>query len=174
MQPASTDRGPTVQEIIAAEARLLESIYCEVGTYSPADWVHLLAARFSLKAEQLLQRTPPAVRSPLSLTVVPVEVMRSGALRVVAGFARDCSLCARHHTELPWVLRVVCHVFALGVVFFVQESGGIGSALARVALLNTDLLPSPLSLVTVALAPFNFSSFQLCVLRARVRTDDEG
>ena len=40
---------------------------------SRPDWVHLFAARFSLQAQQLRQRTPPAV------------------------------------------LRVVCHVFALGV-----------------------------------------------------------
>ena len=82
----------TVQEVIAAEARILESVHYEVGTCSPAVWVHFLAARFSLKAEQLRQRTPPAVRFPLSLTVVPVDVMRSGALLVAAGFARDCTL----------------------------------------------------------------------------------
>ena len=41
----------TVQEVIAAEARLMD----EVGTYSPADWYHLLATRFSRKAEQLRQ-----------------------------------------------------------------------------------------------------------------------
>ena len=58
------------------------------GTYTPADWVHVLAARFSRRAEQLRQRTPPAVRSPLSLTAVPADVMRSGALRFAAGFAR--------------------------------------------------------------------------------------
>ena len=37
----------TVQEVIAAEARISESINYEVGTYSRADWVRLLAARFS-------------------------------------------------------------------------------------------------------------------------------
>ena len=82
-----------------------------VETYSPAYWVHLLASRFSLKVEQLRQRTPPAMRSPLSLTVVPVEVVRSGAGRLCSGLP----LRAGHHTELPWVLRMVCHVFALGV-----------------------------------------------------------
>ena len=56
----------TVQEVIAAEARILESLNNEVGTCTPADSVRLLAARFSLKAEQLRQRTPPAVRSPLA------------------------------------------------------------------------------------------------------------
>ena len=61
----------TVQKVIAAEARILESINCEVGTCTLAGWVHLLAARLSHEAEQLRQRTPPAGRSPLSLTVVP-------------------------------------------------------------------------------------------------------
>ena len=61
------------------------------------------------------------------------------------------------------------------------ESCGVDSALARVALLDTDLLPSPLSLVTVAPLPFNFASVHLCVCivgwggcLTRVRTDDEG
>ena len=78
----------TVQELIAAEARILESINCEVGTDTPADWVHLLAACFSLLAEQLRQRTPPAERSPLSLTAVPADVM---ALRSVATPGARCS-----------------------------------------------------------------------------------
>ena len=73
---------------MAAEARILESIFCEVVTHTPANWVHLLAARFSLKAEQLQQRTPPAARSPLSLAAVPADVMASKALCVAAGFAR--------------------------------------------------------------------------------------
>ena len=100
----------TVQEVIAAGARILKSIHYEVGTYSPADWVHLLVRRFSQKAEQIRQRTPPAVRSPLSLTVVPVEVMRS-ALLVTAGFARDCPLAP----DITPSCFVVCYVFALGV-----------------------------------------------------------
>ena len=53
----------TVQEVVAAEARILESINCEVGTCTPADWVHLLAARFSIKAEQIRQRTPSLLMS---------------------------------------------------------------------------------------------------------------
>ena len=69
------------------QARILESIDCEVETCTQDDWVQLLATRFFLKAEQLRQRTPPAVRSPHSLAAVPVDVMRSGALRVAAGFA---------------------------------------------------------------------------------------
>ena len=44
------------------------------------------------ETEQLRQRTPPAVRSPLSLAAVPADVMASGALLVVAGFAQDCTL----------------------------------------------------------------------------------
>ena len=55
----------------------------------------------------------------------------------------------------------------------VLESGGVDSALARVALLDTDLLPPPCSLKF-----FIFSA--LCVFwwlgacLTRVRTDDEG
>ena len=72
----------------------------------PADWVPLLAARFSFKAEQLRQRTPLPPRSPLSLAAVPADVMKSGALRVAAGFARVCPLAgcsARFVTCLLWV-----------------------------------------------------------------------
>ena len=65
---------------------------------------------FFLKAEQLRQRTPSVVRAPLSLAAVPADVVASGALRVAAGLLP----CVGHHTE-PWVLRVVCLVFALGV-----------------------------------------------------------
>ena len=79
---------------MAAEVIVLDcpgrSIHYEVGTFTLADWVHLLAARFSLEAEQLRQRTPPAVRSPRSLAAVPADVMTSGAPRVAAGFARVC------------------------------------------------------------------------------------
>ena len=104
-----------VQEVTAAEARIWASISFEVGTCALADWVHLLAARLSLKAEQLRQRTPSVVRSPLSLAAVPAEVVASGALRVAAGSARDCAPGAGLDTEPPWVLGVVCLVFALGV-----------------------------------------------------------
>ena len=45
------------------------------------------------------------------------------------------------------------------------ESGGVDSALARVAFLDTDLLSSPLSLVTVALLYLIFLHFSfVCVL----------
>ena len=70
----------------------------------------------------------------------------------------------RTYTEPPWVLRVVCHVFALGV-FYMLESGGVDSALARVALLDADLLPSPSRLLTLALLPVNVLHFGfVCVL----------
>ena len=82
----------TVQEVIATQACLLESIHYEVVIYSPADWVLVLALRCSLKAEQLRQRTPPAFRPPLSLTVVQFEVMKSGAFLLAPGFARDFPL----------------------------------------------------------------------------------
>ena len=97
---APTDFGPTTprlftrpgfQQVIAAEAGILESVNYEVGTYTPA-WVHLLAARFSLMAEQLRQRTLSVVCFPLSLAAVPADVVASVALRVAVGFARDCLL----------------------------------------------------------------------------------
>ena len=59
------------------------------------------------------------------------------------------------------MLRVVCLVFALSVSSTCRGPLD-GSALLRVALLDTGLLPTPSSMVTVALL-FNFSSFQLCV-----------
>ena len=77
----------TVQEVIAAEARLLESVH-----NSPADWVLLLATRFSLQAEQLRQCTSPAVRSPLSLTVVKVEALSSSS----TCFQQHCATSLRH------------------------------------------------------------------------------
>ena len=99
----------TVQEVIAAEARLLESIHYEVGTCTPADWAHLLATRFSLKAEQLGQRTPSVVRSPPSL-LMSWQVEHSVSLQALLGTAPS-----RSTSHPPWVLRVVCLVFALGV-----------------------------------------------------------
>ena len=128
----------TVQEVIAAEARLLETVHHEVGTYTPAGWVHLLAARFSLKAEQLRQRTPTAL--PHSLAAVPADVMRSGVLRVAAGSARVCPLSrTSHRAALGAPLGLSCVCF--GCVFYRLDSGGADSALARVAFLGTDLLP---------------------------------
>ena len=91
----------TVSDVVAAEAHLLESIHYEVETYSPPTGSIFSPRACLLKAEQLQQRTTPAVRSPLSLTVVPVEVVRSGALLVAAGFARVCS--AWFVTCLLWV-----------------------------------------------------------------------
>ena len=60
------------------------------------------------------------------------------------------------HAELPWVLRVVCHEFA----------SVSSSCWSPVGFLDTDLLPSPLSLVTVALLPLivlHFS-FGVCIV----------
>ena len=93
----------TDQEVIAAEARLFESVHCE-------------AARFSFKAEQLRQRTSPAMRSPL------VHRRPSGGREKWCTLCR-CRLCsgllpyAGYHTEVPWVFRVVCHVFALDALY---------------------------------------------------------
>ena len=102
------------------------------------------------------------MRSPLSLTVVPVEVVRSGAFLVAAGFARDslapdiAQCCLGCSAWFVTCLLWVCLLHA-GVRW-------IDSALARVALLDIDLLLPPLSLVTVALLPLIFLLFiQLCV-----------
>ena len=47
------------------------------------------------------------------------------------------------------------------------ESGGVDSGPVRVAFLDTGLLPSPLSMVTVALLPLIFLHFSfVCVLVA--------
>ena len=62
--------------------------------------------------------------------------MRSGAPVVAAGFAQERPL-ALDITRSRLGLRVVCHVLML-------ESRGVDSALARVALLDTDLLTVPL------------------------------
>ena len=70
----------TVQEVIAAEARILESSNYEVGTYTLADWVHLLATRLLPEG------------GTTAATHTFRDVMASGALRVAAGFARDCPL----------------------------------------------------------------------------------
>ena len=45
--------------------RILESINCELGTYTPGDWVQLFELRFSLRAQQLQQRFPQVSRSLL-------------------------------------------------------------------------------------------------------------
>ena len=123
----------TAQEVIAAEARLPESIHDEVGNDSPADWVHLLATRIY----------------PLWL------------LLAAAGFARDCPLAPDIRTSClgcsAW-----CHV-CFRCVLFTLESSGVDSALPRVTPLETDLLPSTLSLVTVALLPLKFPFSTLCV-----------
>ena len=67
--------------------------------------------------------------------------------------------CAGRHTEPPCAPRGLSRV-CFGCVFCMP--GPLGIALLRVALLDTGLLSSPSSTVTVALL-FNFSSFQLCV-----------
>ena len=115
--------------------------------------VHLLA-RFFLQADQLRQRRLPAVRS---LTAVPADVMRNGAL-LVAALRRTSHRAA---LGAPRCLSRVC----FACVFFMLESGGVDSALARVAFLDTDLLSSPLSLVTVALLPLIFLHFSfVCIV----------
>ena len=115
-----------------------------------ADWVHLLAARFSHEAEQSRQRTPHAVRSPLSLAAAPADVMKSGALRVVAGLARVCPLAP----DITPSLLGCSAWFVTCLLCVCLPHAGV---LVRLAYLDTDFL------VTVALLPLIFSSFQLCV-----------
>ena len=47
----------TVHEVIAEEYRVLESVNYELGTYTPGDWVKLFEVRFSLRVQQLQQRS---------------------------------------------------------------------------------------------------------------------
>ena len=96
----------TVQEVIAAEGRLLE-IHHEVATYSPADWVRLFAARFSLKAEQLRHRTPPAVRSSPGTTMVPFASLKQIVPLRVWGVYFCCAgtaLCIDHHAHAGFLV----------------------------------------------------------------------
>ena len=144
----------TVQEVIAAVARILESSVNEVGTCTPADWFHLL--RFSLKAEQLRQGTPFVVRPPSLLMSWQVE--HSVSLQALLGTAPLRWTSLRGALGAPRGLSRV----RFGSVFYMPGSVADDSALLRVALLDTDLLPSLSSRVTVA-PLFNFSSFQLCV-----------
>ena len=68
-----------VHEVVAEEYRILESVNCELGTYTPGDWVNIFEVRFSfLRAQQLQQRFPQETRSLLSR--VPSGVLASGAL----------------------------------------------------------------------------------------------
>ena len=134
----------------------------------------------SLEAEQLRQRTPLAMRSPHSLTVVPVEVVRCGALLVAAGLLGTALLRWTSHRAASGAPRGSSRV-CFGCVLFMLESDGVDYALARVALLDTDLLLPSFQLGDGRLAPFNFCSFQLCLyiggwgaFPTRVRTDDEG
>ena len=40
----------TVTEVVAEEYRILESVNCELGTYTQGDWVKLFEVRFSVRA----------------------------------------------------------------------------------------------------------------------------
>ena len=82
--------------------------------------------------------------------------MAIGALRVAAGFARDCPLRWTSHRAALGAPRGLSRV-CFGCVFYMPGSVGDDSALSRVALLDTGFLPSPSSMVTVALL-FNCSS----------------
>ena len=88
------------------------------------------------------------------------EVVHSLSLQALLGTAPLRRTSHRAALGAPRGLSRVC----FGCVFFTLESGGVGSGLARVALLDTDLQPPPLSLVTVALLPSIFLLFSsVCI-----------
>ena len=59
-----------VHEVVAEEYRILESVNYELVTCTPADWVCLFEARFSLRVQHLRQRSPQVTGSLLSLFVM--------------------------------------------------------------------------------------------------------
>ena len=82
------------------------------------------------------------------------QTVHSLSLQVLLGTALLSRTSNRAALGAPRGSSLVC----LGCVFFSLESGGVDSALSRVALLETDFLPPPSGLLTVALLSFNFSS----------------
>ena len=67
-----------VHEVVAEEYRILDSVNCELATYTPADWMCLFETRFSLSVEHLRLRFPQRTGSLLSLLArVPSGVLAS-------------------------------------------------------------------------------------------------
>ena len=48
----------TVHEVIAEEYRILESVNCELATYTPGDWVKLFEVRFSFEDSAISSALP--------------------------------------------------------------------------------------------------------------------
>ena len=74
-----------VHEVVAEEYRILESVNYDLVIYTPADWVSLFEARFSLRVQYLRQRSLQMTVSLLSLLArVPSGFLASVAPRRVA------------------------------------------------------------------------------------------
>ena len=128
------------------------------GVWSGAEWTEWNGKRESHTNHP--RRLSTALSSPLekqgkhtgpsskccSLTV------HSLSLQVLLGTALLRRTSHRAALGAPRGSSLVC----LGCVFFSLESGGVDSALSRVALLDTDVLPPPSGLLTVALLPLIF------------------
>ena len=104
MPPLQTAQA--VPEVVTEEYRILESMNCELATFSPADWVCLFETRFSSSVEHLRQRFPQGTGSLLSLlTRVPSGILASLALCLAID-------CVRDHS--PWSPRQVALGAGLG------------------------------------------------------------
>ena len=68
-----------VHEVVAEEYCILESVNYELGPYTPAGWVCLLEARFSLRVEHLRQRSPTG--DQLTTLTARVRSLRSSCGR---------------------------------------------------------------------------------------------
>ena len=108
----------TVHEVIAEENRILESVNCEPGTYTPGDWVKIFEVRLSLRIQLHRQRFPQATRSLLAR--VPSGVPASGALCIVIYYVRDRPFSLDSRPS-----RIGCSAWFLSCVFWVrlQQSG---------------------------------------------------
>ena len=109
----------TVQEVIAAEARFLESIHNEVGTCTAADDTRLFPQGGTTSAMHTTRYALPTLAHRR-----PIRGRAKWCTSCRGWLCSGLPPCAGHHTELPWVLRVVCRVFCFGCVFFTLESGG--------------------------------------------------
>ena len=56
-----------VHEVVVEAYHILDSVNCELATYTLADWVRLFETRFSLSVEHLRQRFPQETGSLLSV-----------------------------------------------------------------------------------------------------------
>ena len=79
-----------VHEVATQEYRVLESVNYELVTYTPADWVCLFEARFSLSVQHIRQRFPQGTGSLLSrLARVPSGVLARLALCLASDYVWD-------------------------------------------------------------------------------------